>query len=80
VRAALDLALGEQCEPALDLVEPRGMRGGEVQMVSRPFLEPLADQRCLVGTVVIQHQMDIELEGNDRRPSLAPRLALPRRT
>jgi hypothetical protein len=26
--------------------------------------EPLADQRCLVGAVVVQHQMDIELEGN----------------
>jgi hypothetical protein len=38
VRAALDLALGEECEPALDLVEPGGMRGGEVQMIPGAFL------------------------------------------
>jgi hypothetical protein len=38
VRAALDLSLCKQSEPALDLVEPRSMRGSEVQMVARSFL------------------------------------------
>ena len=38
VRAALDLPLCKQCEPALHLVEPGSMRGSEVQMVARSFM------------------------------------------
>jgi hypothetical protein len=38
VRTALDLPLGEQCEPALDLIEPRGLGGGEVQMIPQSLL------------------------------------------
>ena len=30
VRPAFDLALGEQDKPALDLIQPGGVRGGEV--------------------------------------------------
>ena len=38
MRTALDLPLGEQGEPALDLIEPGSMRRSEVQMVARSFL------------------------------------------
>ena len=38
MRATLDLPLGEQGEPALDLIEPGGMRGSEAQIIPRSFL------------------------------------------
>ena len=34
VRTALDLPLCKQCEPAFHLVEPGGVRGSEVQVIS----------------------------------------------
>src|ERR1700722_13072483 len=33
-------------------------------MLSSPFLQPAADQSCLVGTVVVEHQVDIQISGN----------------
>jgi hypothetical protein len=64
MRSALDLSLGERCKPTLYLVEPRGMGGGEVKVIARPLLQPMADQRCLVSSVVIQHQMYVEIRWN----------------
>src|SRR5580704_98986 len=36
----------------------------EVQMIARPLLQPLSDHCCFVGSVIIQHQMDVEISGN----------------
>jgi hypothetical protein len=33
-------------------------------MVTWPLLYPLANQRCLMGAIVVQYQMDIEIDGN----------------
>jgi hypothetical protein len=41
------------------------MGGSKVQVIAWPLLQPLADHRRLVGPEVIQHQMDIEIDGND---------------
>ena len=45
MRTTFDLPLGEQCEPTLDLVEPGGVRGSEVQMVAWALYQPAANQR-----------------------------------
>ena len=47
VHAAADLAVGEQSEPAFDLVQPRGAGRGEVQMESWVGGQPGADRRVL---------------------------------
>jgi len=41
--AALDLTLSEQCEPALDLVQPRAVSGREVHVETRALCEPAPD-------------------------------------
>ena len=33
-------------------------------MIARPLLQPLANQCCFVGAVIIQHQMDVEVSRN----------------
>jgi hypothetical protein len=35
-----------------------------MQVISRPLLQPLANQGCFVGSVIIQHQMDVEVSRN----------------
>jgi hypothetical protein len=37
MNAAADLALGQKREPALDLIEPGGVGGSEVEVIARPF-------------------------------------------
>ncbi len=59
-----DPFVGDFAEPALDLIEPGGAGGSEVQMVARPFPEPGGDPRCLVRAVVVQHQVHVETGGD----------------
>ena len=59
--AALDLLVGEQREPALDLVEPGGAGRREVQVIAPVADEPGLDRRRLVSGVVVEHQMDVEI-------------------
>ncbi len=66
VRGTLNLALCKQCEPALDLVEPGSKDGGKVQMIARPLLQPVADQRSFMGVVVVQYQVDFHVGWNCR--------------
>ena len=47
--AAPDLLVGQQPEPALDLVQPGGAGGCEMGLPARPFGEPVADRLGLVG-------------------------------
>ena len=41
VNTAADLALGQKREPALDLIEPGGVGGSEVEVIARPFGKPV---------------------------------------
>src|SRR5579859_7069269 len=59
--AAPELLFGERSEPALDQVEPTGRSGSEVQMEAGPLSQPVANQFGLVGSVVIQNQMHLQL-------------------
>ena len=69
MHAALDLLVGEQREPAFDLVEPGGAGRGEVEVIARVAGEPRFHGRGLVGGVIVEHQMDVEIG----RPGLLDR-------
>ncbi len=60
-RAAADGLLGDEAEPALDLVQPRGVGRCVMDMVAWPFGEPRLDLGVLVGGVVVDDEMDIQL-------------------
>ena len=64
VNAAPDLAIGQQSEEPLDLVEPGTAGRGEVHMPARSPGKPVADQRRLMGGVVIHHDMHGEVGRN----------------
>jgi hypothetical protein len=59
--AAANGLRGDQAEPALDQVEPRGAGRGEVQMEARVGGQPLFDRGMLVGPVVVTDQMQLQL-------------------
>ena len=59
--ATLDLLVSEQREPAFDLIKPGGAGRGEVQVIARVAGEPGRDGRRLVGGVIVEHQMDVEI-------------------
>ena len=61
MHAALDLLVGEQREPAFDLVEPGGAGRGEVEVIARVAGEPRFDGWRFVGGVIVEHQMDVEI-------------------
>ena len=50
---ALDLLIGEQREPAFDLVEPGGAGRREVEVIAPVAGEPGFDLRMLVGRIVV---------------------------
>lgn len=66
VDAAPHLALGEQAEEALDLVDPRGRGRGEVDMPARSPGEPVTDALGLMGAGVVDDEMHFEA-GRDLR-------------
>src|SRR6516164_8278116 len=59
--AALDLLIGEQREPAFDLVEPGGAGRREVEVIARVAGEPRFDGWRFVGGIIVEHQMDVEI-------------------
>ena len=59
--ASLDLLLTELGKPALDLIDPRTVGWGKVQVVARPFGQPATHERGLVGGVVIQDDMNLSV-------------------
>ena len=62
--AAPDLFVGQQPEPALDLVEPGGAGGCEMGLPA--FGEPVADRLGLVGPVVVHDDVDVEISRDVR--------------
>ena len=61
--AVADGPLGDEVEPALDLVEPRGIGGGEMKVIAGPGREPALDLDRLVGAVVVNGEVDIQVRG-----------------
>jgi hypothetical protein len=59
-----DGALGNQREPALDLIEPTGIGGSEVQVIAGMTGQPGFDLGMFVGGVIVQDQMDVEVSGD----------------
>ena len=63
-RAAADGLLRDESEPALALVNPGGIDGGVMQVVSGPAGQPRLDLGMLVGGVVVDDEMDVERCGH----------------
>jgi hypothetical protein len=61
--AAADGALGNQGEPALDLIEPTGIGRSEVQVIAEMTGQPGFDLGMFVGSVILQNQVDVEVGG-----------------
>jgi hypothetical protein len=53
--------LSDEGEETFDLVEPRGIGGREVNVPTRTSCEPSSDLGMLVGGVVVDDEMDVEL-------------------
>ena len=58
---AAQLLFCEHGEEALDLVQPGGAGRREVDVPAGMACEPVADRRGLVGRVVVDHQVDVEV-------------------
>src|SRR5438270_205534 len=63
-RASTDRALGDQPEPAFDLVEPGTVGREEVQLKAHSARQPRAHLRVLVGAVVVDDEMHVERAWN----------------
>ena len=61
--AAADRLVGDQSEPALELVEPGTVGRREVDMEPRPPGQPRTNTGMLVGGVVVTNQVDVEIGG-----------------
>ena len=53
--------MGDEGEETFDLVEPGGIGGREVNVPTRTAGEPSLDVGMLVGGVVVDDEMDVEL-------------------
>lgn len=60
---AADLALGDECKPALDLIKPGRIGRREVDVETPPRREPCADLGMFVRGVIVYDEMSIELLG-----------------
>jgi hypothetical protein len=63
-RSAANCLLGNQAEPALDLIQPTRVRRREVHVRARPFGQPRFDFWMLVGRIVVDDQMHLEVRGH----------------
>src|SRR3954462_3636459 len=61
MNAAADLLIGQRGKEALDLVQPGTAGRGQMHMPARPLRQPIADQRGLVGGIVVPDQMHVEI-------------------
>ncbi len=61
---ALKLPVGEFGEEALNEIEPRSRGRREVKVHTRVLGEPRSDGRMLVGGVVVENDVDVELGRN----------------
>src|SRR5258708_503306 len=64
IDAAADFALGDEGKEALDLIEPGRACGRQMDVPARPFGEPIADQRGLMGGVIVPDEMNLKSLGD----------------
>jgi hypothetical protein len=64
VHAPPELFLGEQGEPPFHEVDPRGADRREMHLEARPLRQPAANRGSLVGRVVVENEVDVQLRGN----------------
>jgi hypothetical protein len=64
VHAPPELFLGEQREPPFHDIDPRGADRREMQMEARPLRQPASDRGRLVGRVVVENEVDIQIRGD----------------
>ena len=63
-RAAPDCVLGDECEPAFDLIEPTRIGGRVVNLEAPMAREPSPHFGMFVGSVIVGDQVDRERGGN----------------
>ena len=61
---ASELFLGKGSEPALDEVEPGRTGWGEVEVKARSLEKPTLDDLGLVGLIVVEDEVDVEIAGD----------------
>jgi hypothetical protein len=61
MRTTLELLVRQVSEEPLHLVDPRSAFGCEVQVKARVPEEPSLDERGLVGSVVVEHEMHFQI-------------------
>ena len=59
----MEQVLGDEPEEPLDLVQPRGVGGCEVDMEAGVVVQPGLDDRALMGAVVVADDVDVEVWG-----------------
>ncbi len=60
-RASPNRARGDDVEPDLDLIEPRRVRRRVVDVKARPGCEPSSNLVVLVGRIVVDDEMNVQL-------------------
>ena len=66
INATPDLTFGEESEESLNLVEPGGSCGRQVNMPVRSLGEPSADGLGFVGRIIVHDDVDIQTTGSGR--------------
>src|SRR3979411_937966 len=61
MNASPELTIGEEGKEAFDLVEPGRTGRRQMHMPARSAYEPIADQRRLVGCVIVDDQVHVEI-------------------
>ena len=64
VNTAADLLLGQQSEEPFNLVDPRSRGRREVDVPPWSPGKPITDQACLVGSRVVDDDVDVDVIGN----------------
>ncbi len=64
MRGAAKRLVGQSGKPALDEVHPGGVGRREVKVEAWVSNEPTLDRRDLVGLVVVEDEVDVEVAGN----------------
>ena len=62
--ASADEFVGDEGEPAFDLVDPAGAGRGEMHVEARVLDQPGVDRRRLVGAVVVTDQVHVHVVGD----------------
>ena len=61
---AANALVGDFGKPSFHLIEPRGMGGSKVEVVTRSFGQPARDERRLMRGVIIQDEMNLKIGWN----------------